>query len=281
MKFDPHLRIGEIISNKRLVEIFQCGNMGGMRRSKITETLVIVSDSTKGLYHDEWKSGILYYTGMGKIGDQVLTGNQNRTLYESDTNGVEVHLFEVLEKACYTYRGVYVLADQPYQDQQIDDSGAMRKVWIFPLKPLEIEDNNISKIQEKDLVALSENELVQRSQRCYLSNEPKKSEVTVYYRDPYLKMLVKKIAKGICQLCKEPAPFLDPYGSPYLEEHHVQQLANGGKDEISNVVALCPNCHRKVHIRQDAQDILELKSIALQNKENMKRLMVYTSTYRG
>ena len=76
--------------------------MGGMRRSKRTNTLVIISDDTKDLYRDVWRDGILHYTGMGKVGDQVLEGNQNRTLYYSEDNGVEIHLFEVFDKGVYT-----------------------------------------------------------------------------------------------------------------------------------------------------------------------------------
>ncbi len=54
MKFNPGLEIGQILKNDDIVNIFKCGNMGGMRRSKATNTLVIVSDYTKGLYHDKW-----------------------------------------------------------------------------------------------------------------------------------------------------------------------------------------------------------------------------------
>lgn len=63
--FNPGLKIGQIIKNADIVEIFKCGNMGGMRRSRTTNTLVIVSDYTKGLYHDKWIGGVLHYTGMG------------------------------------------------------------------------------------------------------------------------------------------------------------------------------------------------------------------------
>lgn len=48
-KFDPKLQIGQILKNSDIVEIFKCGNMGGMRRSKSTNTLVIVSDYTISL----------------------------------------------------------------------------------------------------------------------------------------------------------------------------------------------------------------------------------------
>lgn len=55
--FNPGLKIGQIVKNADIVEIFKCGNMGGMRRSRTTHTLVIVSDYTKGLYHDKWIGG--------------------------------------------------------------------------------------------------------------------------------------------------------------------------------------------------------------------------------
>ena len=49
MAFNPGLSIGQILKNADIVEKFKCGNMGGMRRSKTTDTLVIVSDYTKGI----------------------------------------------------------------------------------------------------------------------------------------------------------------------------------------------------------------------------------------
>ena len=86
--FNPGLKIGQIVKNADIVEIFKCGNMGGMRRSRTTNTLVIVSDYTKGLYHDKWIGGVLHYTGMGKSGDQDIHWAQNATLAESDYNGI-------------------------------------------------------------------------------------------------------------------------------------------------------------------------------------------------
>lgn len=134
MPFIPPLSIGEVITNGRLSDMFKVGNMGGMRRSKTTGTLVLISDNTKGLYHDHWHEGRLLYTGMGKVGDQVLEGNQNKTLAESETNGVKVYLFEVNEPGKYTFSGRVKLAGSPYQTNQRDDNGKDRKVWIFPLQ---------------------------------------------------------------------------------------------------------------------------------------------------
>ena len=42
--FNPGLSIGEILKNSDIIDTFKCGNMGGMRRSKTTNTLVLISD---------------------------------------------------------------------------------------------------------------------------------------------------------------------------------------------------------------------------------------------
>lgn len=140
MTFIPQISIGDVISNGQLSDIFKCGNMGGMRRSNTTGTLVLISDNTKGLYHDQWHEGRLLYTGMGKVGDQVLEGNQNKTLAESNTNDVKVYLFEVNTPGQYTFAGRVKLAAEPYQEIQPDDNGRDRKVWIFPLEKASDDD---------------------------------------------------------------------------------------------------------------------------------------------
>ncbi|MGI6556672.1 MAG: HNH endonuclease [Pseudoramibacter sp.] len=40
---------------------------------------------------------------------------------------------------------------------------------------------------------------------------------------------------------------------------YVEWLSCGGEDSIDNVVALCPNCHRRIHIFNDADDNMRLK----------------------
>lgn len=141
--FEPGLEIGQILKNSDIVEIFKCGNMGGMRRSRKTNTLVIVSDYTKGIYHDKWIDGVLHYTGMGKIGDQDINWAQNATLAASDKNDVDIHLFEVIDVGEYIYCGRIELVDKPYIDVQPGEDGVKRKVWIFPIRP--VPDNDVKK----------------------------------------------------------------------------------------------------------------------------------------
>lgn len=66
MCFMPSFQIGATVTNQQISAEFRYGNMGGMRRSKRTQTLVIISDHTKSLYDDKWYGDVLHYTGMGK-----------------------------------------------------------------------------------------------------------------------------------------------------------------------------------------------------------------------
>ncbi|UXZ47919.1 HNH endonuclease [Pseudomonas soli] len=54
-------------------------------------------------------------------------------------------------------------------------------------------------------------------------------------------------AKGLCESCDKPAPFIKKDGTPYLEPHHVNRLSDGGLDHPRYVGAVCPSCHREIH----------------------------------
>ena len=71
---------------------------------------------------------------MGKVGNQDINFMQNKTLNESRTNGVQVHLFEVYTRGSYTYKGEVELAGNPFSETQLDDHGNQRQVWMFPLR---------------------------------------------------------------------------------------------------------------------------------------------------
>lgn len=265
MSVRPPFSIGDTVTNQEICQAFQCGNMGGMRRSKKTNTLVIISDHTKALYDDKWYEDVLHYTGMGKIGDQTLS-SQNRTLSESKSNGVEVHLFEVLVSKQYIYHGVVTLAEDPYQDEQADDTGAMRKVWMFPVRPVKLMAvdseayRSYHEAQRKRAARLSDTALERHVKGTTKRKAARrKTTGTVYVRDPYVAEYTKRRANGVCQLCGQPAPFMDKDGNPYLESHHIEWLSQGGEDTIENTAALCPNCHKKMHIVNAPEDVKTLQ----------------------
>ena len=84
------------------------------------------------------------------------------------------------------------------------------------------------------------------------------SVTVVYVRDSYVAAEAKRLANGNCDLCGEGSPFYSEDGRPYLESHHVIWLAHDGRDALDNVVALCPNCHRKMHVRNEDTDVAKL-----------------------
>lgn len=82
------------------------------------------------------------------------------------------------------------------------------------------------------------------------STYPEQIEIKtkVFKRNPDVIAEVLIRANGICEECKAPAPFKRASdGTPYLEVHHKVRLADGGEDTVDNTIAVCPNCHRKLH----------------------------------
>jgi len=266
--FKPPFAVGTVMTHAEMRKTFSLGNTGGMRRSKRTGTLVLISDHTKGLYEDKWFGDVLHYTGMGKKGNQRIDRTQNRTLAESKTNGIVVHLFEVMKPTKYIYQGVVKLCGEPYQEEQKDEDGNMRKVWMFPVKPICHEltmDSSTFDFYTKYITQkakkLSAEELeIKAKERSSRKVAYRLVTTKTYARDPYVAENAKERAHGVCQLCGKPAPFKDKDGKPYLESHHVKWLSEGGEDSINNTVALCPNCHRRMHVVNSKNDKLLLLS---------------------
>jgi len=87
-----------------------------------------------------------------------------------------------------------------------------------------------------------------------------------YSRDRRVSDWVIRHADGTCELCKSTGPFRDVSDRMYLEAHHIHFLSNGGPDVVENVVALCPNCHRKCHHSKDTAKIAANLSVVVANR---------------
>lgn len=112
------------------------------------------------------------------------------------------------------------------------------------------EDNfylNLS-LKEKEAKRLSLFELKNKIANTAAKLERVSVAASKFSRNPYIVEYAKRIANGICQDCKQPAPFVNRLtNEPFLETHHITPLAQGGLDTIENTIAICPNCHRKRH----------------------------------
>jgi 5-methylcytosine-specific restriction protein A len=263
------LQPGEKIDNERLCEIFKCSPQGGMRRSLKTNSLILVSNHVSSIYEDRWVDDALYYTGMGASGNQSLEFMQNKTLFESASNKVNLYLFEIFKDKEYTYTGTVYLAEEPFTEKQLDGNLNERDVFVFKLKLLNgtrplINHETISTLaQEKDkrTAKRSDQEIAKRASKINPKAGFINTSIKQFIRNPFVSEYAKRLAKGKCMLCHQDAPFLNSNGLPYLETHHIQWLSQGGEDSINNTVALCPNCHRKMHIVNSKSDIEYLKQI--------------------
>lgn len=263
--------IGQILNNQDIYTLFKVGNSGGMRRSIENNVLILVTDPFKAIYEDKWIDGILHYTGMGRTGDQQLT-SQNKTLNDAKKLGITVYLFEVRSPKEYTFLGPVEVCGEVYRSKQTDDTGAVRTVLVFPLKVIASKPPIPLKILEAKATTLSKaahkrptQQLIQRALVAQ-GAAGKQTVVTSYFsRNQDLVELVKRKANGICALCNHRAPFTNAQGEPYLEVHHIAWLSQGGEDSLVNTVALCPNCHRKMHVLNLEQDQKKLQGIAQQN----------------
>ena len=78
--------------------------------------------------------------------------------------------------------------------------------------------------------------------------------VLIRERSAAVRQTVLRRAKGICELCGARG-FVTASGAIYLETHHVISLADDGPDHEANVVAICPQDHRRAHFAAERDEI--------------------------
>lgn len=136
---------------------------------------------------------------------------------------------------------------------------------------LQEEFEKEEKVNKDKARSLSDAELIERiAQKKNKLSKERKVVSTSYSRDQEIAEYAIRRANGKCDLCQMDAPFVKSDGTPYLESHHVDWLSRGGKDVIENVSAVCPNCHRKIHVLDEKEDMLKLK----------KRMLAYSKLLR-
>ena len=257
-----NLKIGEVYKNSQVARTFGVSTQGGMRKSNKNNCLILISKETDdNLYPDVWNGDTLLYTGTGREGDQDIEKWQNKTLADSRTNGIKVYLFIFIGRDAYKYYGEVELIHSPYID-----SDGKRKIIVFPIRPVNLDKDEVKRTQftsmrEKVIRNMSDQQLI-ASVRRYQAIGPVKAKRTItttaYSRNKSIVQLAKIYAHGICQLCGKPAPFIDKDGNPYLEVHHIHWLSNGGSDILENVIAICPNCHRKMHQSKNPEEDVKI-----------------------
>lgn len=196
---------------------------------------------------------------VGDVG--YFFDNENQRVYSNNTGKNEGPFIELIAKnnlfcgtlLSYSQLKTHGLKSRLMGPQKVD--GELLR-YIQDTIGKYIQNNcsieNASVLKVNDIIKNAEKYSQLNLNKCYNTNS------SIYKRNPYISEYAKIRARGICQLCGNEAPFRDKQNKPYLESHHIIWLSKGGYDSIENIVALCPNCHKKMHIVNNQKDINNL-----------------------
>jgi|APHM01.1.fsa_nt_gi HNH endonuclease. len=217
-------------------------------------------------YADKWlPDDHFLLTGVGQQGDQRWDGSVNRSLATHTEDDRRLFLFERIpheSPTVVTYIGEYDCVAH-YEDQIPDIDGNRRTAYRFELRPVgdAIDtdgDTTPDSLYERAVTAEP--------------GSPSSSRSETYVTSTLVRQYALHVADGVCGGCDEPAPFETESGDPYLEVHHITRRSDNGPDRPENVIALCPNCHRRVHHGNDGDEF---------NESLAKRARQTTREYRN
>jgi 5-methylcytosine-specific restriction enzyme A len=228
-------------------------------------------------YKDEYRdNGLFWYTGEGQIGNMKMQAG-NKAILDHAKNNKTIHVFEYTRTAYVRYLGSAECLGY-HEEMRPDRKGEERKVFVFHLDINSVPtDKRVSEPKSfygskeiKNLKKMSLKQLREATLRqSPTSASTKEKREIAYYRSEALKRYVIARSGGKCEGCGSNAPFQTKTG-PFLECHHLHRLADGGPDHPENVVALCPNCHRRAHYATDAVSFNnKLKAVAKETETNL------------
>lgn len=227
---------------------------GGQQQGGIitpaNHNVVFIITGAEGLingYADRHRAdGVFEYFGEGQLGDMVMKRGNARIANHS-RDGASLLLFRKMPNGL-RFEDEYV-CEGHHIERAPDQAGEMRDAIVFELRPV----SNIVEIVESQ--APADMNLAELRRRAFAAANPApgkaQSVSSVFERSRDVRDYVVARANGHCEGCNQPAPFLRANGIPYLEPHHIRRLSDGGPDDPRFVIALCPNCHRRVHSGSD------------------------------
>ena len=215
-------------------------------------SLVIIITGEEGLedgYADRYRAdGVFEYFGEGQIGDMRLRAG-NRAIAEHSSEGKDLLLFRKTSDGL-RFEGEMV-CEGYHVERAPDRTGAERDAIVFELRALEAVVEKIEAETAPSGATVKELRQLALTAADEPSQAPSQGKRNVYQRSRDVRNYVLARANGKCEGCGTAAPFLRSDGTPYLEPHHLRRLSDGGPDHPAHVIALCPNCHRRVHAGAD------------------------------
>ena len=212
---------GQIYRRRALHEMYGGQQQGGISTpAKHRFVFLFTGQSGEPYgYKDGWQdNGVFYYTGEGQMGDMRLVAG-NRAIHQHVEDRKDLHLFEQAQRAHVRYIGQFVCSGLHYQVTQTRE-GKERRAIVFELMPIEefsglADSANWSEsfsadVMQKTLAQLRGLAILDSGD----SREATERRVLTRRRSEAIKCYVLKRSMGICEACKQPAPFLTPEGMP-------------------------------------------------------------------
>jgi 5-methylcytosine-specific restriction protein A len=269
----PRFEVGTSYNRWELHDVY-----GGQRYRSIAtpanHSLVFIFTGDSGEdygYEDEFRpDGTFLYSGEGAKGDMTMEGG-NKAIRKHRQENKELHLFEDTEHPwIVTYVGQFEYVGHQW-DTLRDKEGNQREAVRFRLEPvggteIEIDEGSPSSLSTEQLF-----EKAKQSSPTGRNTRGNSSGGRSYPRSEVVKQFALRVADGVCQGCGDNAPFVDESGEPFLEVHHLHRRSDGGPDSPENVIALCPNCHRRVHHGKDGDQFN--RQLIEQTQERNERLI--------
>lgn len=273
-------KLGTLYTRSQFIKVFHVGSNGGIRIIKNKRGLVLILDVSskkrKGQrYYGDYVSDngqYLHYFGINnKRRPEYYTANKELLRSNEINKDKDFPLYLII----YTSPNHYIYAGKLHYTNEYN---VVKKNWLFTLTAKSPSKHNIgydinhlinnytnnaldtifkkSKINKGTESAEHNllnriNKKIRALDNKYQSSPHKNGyhrKVYEYYRSPHIRKYSKLVAKGHCQLCHKRGPFID-YSTkmPYLESHHITPRHEGGPDNVWNIIALCPDCHRMMH----------------------------------
>lgn len=225
------IKEGQIIAHAEIGIYFGGSTRGAViRRNKKKKIFILVLDEQNNTFYDNGSILFKYYGNNAKI-------DESKYLLKYKELESKIYAFRKIKRNNYKFLGEVEITEQTFEK----DGNKFVVLNHVKSKP-----NNSTKYDKLQYLTLN--------QCCDAKNLPvptpaERKECKTHYskRNEKVSSYTKHRANGVCDLCGNEAPFKNSFGQPYLECHHVIYIANDGPDRIYNTVALCPNCHKRIH----------------------------------
>jgi 5-methylcytosine-specific restriction endonuclease McrA len=187
---------------------------------------------------------VLIGRGKRAKGDQQLThGNRALVLDAQNQGRSPFPVYEKLAPRLYRYLGDYVAIESTYGE--LDEAVPGYKVYRFLLAAVSGNDLANRRSDQNVYVDFEDDEIGE------MPPTRRRLVRAIVARNRALASKVKKDAGYRCERCGSSSPWRTTQGVPYVEVHHVIPLGEDGFDNVRNMIAVCSDCHRYLHLGHD------------------------------